>query len=84
MNEKLIKTLSNIVSRLPKKDLEKNLNKAKEILKNSKKEDISKILSNPKLSKIIGEDKDKLKSQIDDIDFDNINIDEIDKKIRGD
>ena len=84
MNEKLIKTLSAIVSKLPKKDLEKNLNKAKEILKNSKKEDISKILSNPELSKIIGEDKDKLKSQIDDIDFDNINIDEIDKKIRGD
>ena len=84
MNEKLIKTLSNIVSRLPKKDLEKNLNKAKEILKNSKKEDISKILSNPELSKILGKDKDNLKNQIDEIDFENINIDEIDKKIRGD
>lgn len=84
MNEKLIKTLSSIVSKLPKKDLEKNLNKAKEILKNSKKEDISKILSNPELSKILGNDKDKLKNQINDIDFENLNIDEIDKKIRGD
>jgi hypothetical protein len=84
MNEKLIKTLSTIVSKLPKKDLEKNLNKAKEILKNSKKEDISKILSNPELSKILGKDKDNLKNQIDEIDFENINIDEIDKKIRGD
>ncbi len=84
MNEKLIKTLSSIVSKLPKKDLEKNLNKAKEILKNSKKEDISKILSNPELSKILGKDKDNLKNQIDEIDFENINIDEIDKKIRGD
>ena len=84
MNEKLIKTLTAIVSKLPKKDLEKNLNKAKEILKNSKKEDISKLLSNPELSKILGTDKDKLKSQINDIDFGNLNIDEIDKKIRGD
>ena len=84
MNEKLIKTLTAIVSKLPKKDLEKNLNKAKEILKNSKKEDISKLLSNPELSKILGTDKDKLKSQINDIDFENLNIDEIDKKIRGD
>lgn len=84
MNEKLVKTLSAIVSKLPKKDLEKNLNKAKEFLKNSKKEDISKILANPEISKLIGSDKDKLKSQLDDIDFDNINIDELDKKIRGD
>ena len=84
MNEKLIKTLSSIVSRLPKKDLEKNLNKAKEILKNSKNEDISKLLSNPELSKILGNDTDKLKNQINDIDLENINIDEINKKIRGD
>ena len=84
MNEKLIKTLSSIVSKLPKKDLEKNLNKAKEILKNSKKEDISKILSNPELSKIIGKDKDKLKDQLKEMDFENLDIDEIDKKIRGD
>jgi len=84
MNEKLIKTLSKIVSKLPKKDLEKNLSKAKEILKNSKKEDISKLLSNPQISKLIGTENENLKEQIKNLDIDNIDINELEKKVRGD
>ena len=84
MNEKLIKTLSKIVSKLPKKDLEKNLSKAKEILKNSKKEDLSKLLSNPQISKLIGNENENLKEQIKNLDIDNIDINELEKKVRGD
>ena len=84
MNEKLIKTLSKIVSKLPKKDLEKNLSKAKEILKSSKKEDLSKLLSNPQISKLIGNENENLKEQIKNLDIDNIDIKELEKKVRGD
>ena len=84
MNEKLIKTLSKIVSKLPKKDLEKNLSKAKEILKDSKKEDLSKLLSNPQISKLIGNENENLKEQIKNLDIDNIDINELEKKVRGD
>ena len=44
MDEKMVKKLSAVLSKLPKKDLSKNLEKAKNIIKNSNKEDIKKLL----------------------------------------
>ena len=41
MDKKLLQSLSAIISKIPKKDLEKNLEKAKSVLKNSKKEDFA-------------------------------------------
>lgn len=83
MDKKLLQTLSSLVSKLPKKDLEKNLEKAKNVLKNSKKEDLEKILSNPQISKMLGNDADKLKDSLKNIDLEKINIDDLEKKVKG-
>ena len=77
MDKKLLQNLTSILSKLPKKDLEKNLEKAKTILKNSKKEDIQKLLSNPQVSKMLGKDSENLKNQLE-----NINLDELEKKLK--
>ena len=82
MDQKLLQSLSAIISRMPKKDLEKNLNQAKTILKNSKKEDIEKMLANPNVSKLIGKDAEKLKAQLENINLDEINTDELEKKLK--
>ena len=79
MDQKLLKTLSSILSKIPKKDLEKNIEKAKEILKNSKKEDIQKLLSNPQISKVLGKDNESLKAQINKLNLDEINTEELEK-----
>ena len=82
MDKKLLQSLSSIISRMPKKDLEKNLEKAKSVLKNSKKEDLEKLLSNPQIGKLLGKDADNLKNQLNNINLDEINIDELEKKLK--
>lgn len=80
MNEKLVKTLSSILSKMPKKDLEANLTKAKEVLKNSNNEDIAKLLSNPQVTKILGKENEKIKEEIKNIDLSKIDTTELEKK----
>lgn len=80
MNEKLVKTLSSILSKMPKKDLEANLTKAKEVLKNSNNEDIAKLLSNPQVAKILGKENEKIKEEIKNIDLSKIDTTELEKK----
>ena len=82
MDKKLLQNLSSILSKLPKKDLEKKLEKAKTILKNSKKEDIQKLLSNPQVSKMLGKDSENLQNQLENINLDEINLDELEKKLK--
>lgn len=81
MNEKLAKTLSSILSKMPKKDLEANLAKAKEVLKNSNNDDIVKLLSNPQVAKILGKEKDTLKEEIKNIDLSKLDTTELEKKL---
>ena len=81
MNDKLIKTLSSIIKKIPKNELEANLSKAKEILKTSNKEDLEKILSTPQVSKLLGKDAKNLKEQIKDINLESINTDTLEKKL---
>lgn len=82
MDKKLLQSLSSIISRMPKKDLEKNLEKAKSVLKNSNKEDLEKILSNPQIGKLLGKDVETLKSQLNNINLDELNIEELEKKLK--
>ena len=82
MDKKLLQNLTSIVSKLPKKDLEKNIEKAKSILKTSKKEDLQKLLSNPQISKMLGKDADTLKEQLENINLDELNTDELEKKLK--
>ena len=82
MDKKLLQSLSAIISRMPKKDLQQNLEKAKNILKTSKKEDIEKMLSNPGVTKLLGKDAENLKSQLENINLDEINTEELEKKLK--
>jgi len=82
MDKKLLQSLSALISKMPKKDLEKNLEKAKSVLKNSSKEDLEKILSNPQMAKLLGKDAEDLKNQLNNINLDEINIDELEKKLK--
>ena len=81
MNEKMIKNLSSMLSKMPKKELNENLSKAKEILKTKDKEALKKLLDNEKVAKLVGQDTSKLKNAIDKLNFDKINTQELDKQI---
>lgn len=65
MDKQLLQNLSSILSKLPKKDLEKNIEKAKSILKTSSKEDLQKILSNPQIEKILGNNLEIIKKELE-------------------
>lgn len=82
MDKKLLQSLSTLISKMPKKDLEKNLEKAKGILKNSKKEDLKKILSNPQISKMLGKDAKELENKIENIDLTNLDLNDIENKLK--
>lgn len=82
MDKKVLQSLSAIISKIPKKDLEKNIEKAKNILKTSKKEDIQKLLSNPQMSKILGKDVQNISEQLENINLDEIDIDELKNKLK--
>jgi len=82
MDKKLLQTLSAIISKIPKKDLEKNLEKAKAALKNSNKEDLEKMLSSPQISKLLGKDSETLKKELSNINLDEINTNELEKKLK--
>ena len=81
MNEKMIKNLSAMLSKMPKKELNENLAKAKEILKSKDKDALKKMLDNEKVAKLVGQDTTKIKNAIDKLNFDKINTQEIDKQI---
>jgi len=82
MDKKLLQTLSAIISKMPKKDLEKNLEKAKSVLKNSNKEELQKMLSNPQMTKLLGKDAETLKNQLANINLDELNTEELEKKLK--
>ena len=69
MDEKMFKKLSTILSKIPKKDLTKNLDKAKIILNNSNKEDLRKILETSQIKKLLGNDTEKLKEILEKTDL---------------
>ena len=82
MDKKLLQNLSSILSKMPKKDLEKNIEKAKNILKTSNKEEISKMLSNPQITKLLGKDAENLKNQLENINLSEINTKELENKLK--
>lgn len=81
MNEKMIKNLSAMLSKMPKKELNESIVKAKEILKSKDKDALKKMLDNENIAKIVGQDTTKLKKAIDKLNFEKFNTEEIDKQI---
>ena len=83
MNEKIIKKLSAVLSKLPKKDLSKNLEKAKNIIKNSNKEDIKKLLESNKVKSLLGKDTETLKEVLEKTDLSKIDTSTIEKDLKN-
>lgn len=74
MDNNISKKLVMLLNKLPKKDLEKNLEKAKEILANSNKEDINSFLNSKPVSDLLGKDKEKITDAVKNgVNLDNLN-----------
>ena len=74
MDNNVSKKLAMLLNRIPKKDLEKNLEKAKEILANSNKDDLNNFLNSKPVSDLLGKNKEKI---ADAINKNGVNLDEI-------
>lgn len=74
MDNNVSKKIAMLLNRIPKKDLEKNLEKAKEILANSNKDDLNNFLNSKPVSDLLGKDKDKI---ADAISKNGVNLNEI-------
>ena len=74
MDNSMSKKLAMLLNKIPKKDLEKNLEKAKEILANSNKEDLQAFLNSKPISDLLGKDKDRVAESINknEINLDNV------------
>jgi hypothetical protein len=83
MDEKMIKKLSGILSKLPRQDLAKNLDKAKGILKNSNKDDIKKLLETEQIKKLLGNDTEKLKDFLDKTDLNKLDTNNLEKDLKN-
>ena len=64
MDNNVSRKLAMLLNKLPKKDLEKNLEKAKEILTNSNKDDLNNFLNSKPVSDLLGKDKEKIAEAI--------------------
>ena len=77
MDNNLIKKLNDMLYKIPKKDLVDNLNKAKKFLNNSNKEDLDKLINSKAVSDILGKDKEKIKTALENNEIKTQNIEEI-------
>ena len=82
MDNNLSKKLALLLNKLPKRDLEKNLEKAKNILSNSSKEDLNAFLNSKPVVELLGKDKEKIaeainKNAVNLNDLKNFNSNEI-------
>jgi hypothetical protein len=64
MDNNLSKKFELLLNKIPKKDLEKNLEKAKNILSNSNKDDLTAFLNSKPVSALLGKDKEKITEAI--------------------
>ena len=60
MDNNISKRLALLLNKMPKKNLDKNLQKAKEILSNCSKDDLNNFLNSKPVSDMLGKDKDKI------------------------
>ncbi|MBE5812550.1 MAG: hypothetical protein E7314_02715 [Clostridiales bacterium] len=74
MDNNVSRKLAMLLNKIPKKDLEKNLEKAKEILANSNKDDLNNFLNSKPVSDLLGKDKEKI---TDAINNNGVNLDNL-------
>lgn len=68
MDSSLAKKLGFLLSKLPKKDLKKNIEQAKKILEKADKKDLDKLINSEEVSSLLGKDKEKINEAINNID----------------
>ena len=75
MDNGLMKKMAMMLSKVPKKDLEKNLEVAKKILANSNKDDLNKLINSKEVVSIVGKDKEKIQEALKNttINVENLN-----------
>ena len=83
IDKKMVKKLSAVLSKQQKKDLSKNLEKAKNIIKNSNKEDIKKLLESNKVKSLLGKDTETLKEVLEKTDLSKIDTSTIEKDLKN-
>ena len=81
MDNGLLKKMAMMLSKVPKEDLEKNLKVAKNILANSNKDDLNKLINSKEVENILGKDKDKLQNALTNTEINNSDIDPLWKSI---
>lgn len=77
MDNRLIQKMAMMLSKVPQKDLEKNIEVAKNILANSKKEDLNKFINSKEVEKILGNEKENITKAIQENDINTENINNI-------
>lgn len=82
MDNNLVKKLGLLLSKVPKKDLDKNIEQAKKILEKSSKEDLNKLINSPQVSNILGENKENISSAMENIP-EKLDVEEIKKTIEN-
>lgn len=83
MDEKMLKKLSGLLSKFPKKDLAKNLDKAKSILNNSNKDELKKLLETDQIKKIFGNDTEKLKEVLEKTDLNKLDTNNLENQLKN-
>ena len=79
MDNGILKKMAMMLSKVPKKDLEKNLEVAKNILANSNKEDLNKLINSKEVENILGKDKEKIHEALKNNEIKPENIDTLNK-----
>ena len=72
MDNNISKKLALLLNKLPKKDLDKNLLKAKEILSSCNKDDLNNFLNSKPVSDMLGKDKEQIINAVNQNDI-NLN-----------
>ena len=65
------------------KDLSKNLEKAKSLIKNSNKEELKKLLESNKIKTLLGKDTEALKEVLEKTDLSKIDTSDIEKDLKN-
>ena len=79
MDNGLMKKMAMMLSKVPKKDLEKNLEVAKKIIANSNKDDLNKLINSKEVENIVGKDKEQLQAALKNTNITTENLNDINK-----
>lgn len=74
MDNDMTRKLAMLLNKIPKKDLDKNLQRAKDILSKSNKDELTAFLNSKPVSDLLGKDKDKIANAVTnaEINLDNL------------